>query len=131
MENTCDIQNAGYVASADDVCDGPHYEHAEEPEPMEGWEEGVEAVMENAWDEMQNVHDDTAQRVIGAAVVLVHEDGSLTISTGGVGQVSELKLGLAVSLGKARERLLSEAIVARKAESLAFLLDVALASRQR
>jgi hypothetical protein len=122
MENTTNIDHAGYVAEASEV---------DAPTALESWEAGVENVMEKAWDEMQAVYDEQGHRVIGAAVVLVHEDGSMTLATGGVGPTSEVKLGLGTALGQARTRLLAEAILARKGEDLAFMLDVALASRQR
>lgn len=122
MENTTNIDPAGYVAEASEV---------DAPAALESWEAGVENVMEKAWDEMQAVYDEEGHRVIGAAVVLVHEDGSMTLATGGAGPTSEMKLGLATVLGQARTRLLADALLARKGEDLAFLLDVALASRQR
>lgn len=92
---------------------------------------GLDRVLGEAKEFALGYMEKTGLGVLGAVVVVVHEDGETFISSQGVGPVSEAKLGLADALGKARNTLLREAVQAHKVESLSFLLDVAVVAEQR
>ncbi len=130
------------VASLEDPCPdcGEHHDDAgfdgfvppdapafEAAEPR--WSKGIDAMLDQAFDEVSNVVEETEAEPVAACFFAVHEDGSVTIVSGGFGAQSDSKLACALACDAVRKALAQQAAEAKSKELLNFALGLAQATR--
>ena len=104
--------------------DAPAFETAE---PR--WSKGIDAMLDQAFDEVCNVVEETEAEPVAACFFAVHEDGSVTIVSGGMGAMSDSKLSCALACDAVRKTLAQQAAQAKSKELLNFALGLAQATR--